>query len=150
MALTDITRSEVAKAIEEIPGAEALKLAPSLRGDKRVAVRFNLAARKASEEVKHEDYSSKFAASDNLKWSLSNDSVADNQQPLGKYDTVDLGASIDLNQRFSIQATVENVTNKLALTEGNIRAAGSGNTNGFFLGRPIFGRHATITAAYKF
>lgn len=73
-----------------------------------------------------------------------------NQQPLGKYDTVDLGASIDLNQRFSIQATVENVTNKLALTEGNIRAAGSGNTNGFFLGRPIFGRHATITAAYKF
>lgn len=73
-----------------------------------------------------------------------------NQQPLGKYDTVDLGASIDLNQRFSIQATVENVTNKLALTEGNIRAVGSGNTNGFFLGRPIFGRHATITAAYKF
>ena len=73
-----------------------------------------------------------------------------NHQPLGKYDTVDLGASIDLNQRFSIQATVENVTNKLALTEGNIRAAGSGNTNGFFLGRPIFGRHATITAAYKF
>ncbi len=74
----------------------------------------------------------------------------ENTQKLGKYDTVDLGASIDLNDRFSIQGTVENVTNKLALTEGNIRQVGQANTNGFFLGRPIFGRHATITAAYKF
>jgi outer membrane receptor protein involved in Fe transport len=74
----------------------------------------------------------------------------ENTQKLGKYDTVDLGASIDVSERFSIQGTVENVTNKLALTEGNIRQVGAGNTNGFFLGRPIFGRHATITAAYKF
>jgi outer membrane receptor protein involved in Fe transport len=73
-----------------------------------------------------------------------------NQQPLGKYDTLDLGASIDLRDNFSIQATVENVTNTLALTEGNIRGAGAGNSNGYFLGRPIFGRHATITASYKF
>ena len=41
----------LAAAIRDIPGAEPLKLAPSLRGDKRVAVRFNLVARKASEEV---------------------------------------------------------------------------------------------------
>ena len=74
----------------------------------------------------------------------------ENQQRLGQYDTLDLGASIDVGQRFSIQATIENVTNTLALTEGNIRTVGSANTNGFFLGRPIFGRHATITAAYKF
>ena len=77
-------QSQVAKAINEIPGAEALKLSPSLRGDKRVAVRFNLEARKASDEAAHEDYSKKFEASDNLKWSLSGDAVADNQQPLGK------------------------------------------------------------------
>lgn len=77
-------QSQMAKAIEEIPGAEALKLAPSLRGDKRVAIRFNMAARKASDEVKHEDYSNKFEASDNLKWSLSSDTVAENQEPLGK------------------------------------------------------------------
>jgi hypothetical protein len=77
-------QDEVAKAVQEIPGAEVLKLAPSLRGDKRVAVRFNLAARKASDDVKHEDYSSKFEASDNLKWSLASDTVAENQQPLGK------------------------------------------------------------------
>jgi len=49
-----------------------------------------------------------------------------------------------------IQASVENVTNTLALTEGNIRTVGSANANGYFLGRPIFGRHATITAAVKF
>jgi hypothetical protein len=67
-----------------IPGAEPLKLAPSLRGDKRVAVRFNLVARKASDEAAHEDYAKKFEASDNLKWSLSSDTVGDNQQPLGK------------------------------------------------------------------
>ena len=74
----------------------------------------------------------------------------ENKQALGKYDTLDLGASIDLNNRISIQATVDNVTNTLALTEGNIRTVGSANANGYFLGRPIFGRHATITAAYKF
>jgi spore germination cell wall hydrolase CwlJ-like protein len=74
----------LAAAIEKIPGAEPLKLSPSMRGDKRVGVRFNLVARKASAEVKPQDYSQKYGASDNLKWSLSNDAVADNQQPLGK------------------------------------------------------------------
>ena len=82
-------RARSPKAIEEIPGAEALKLAPSLRGDKRVAVRFNLAARKASDEATHEEYSKKFEASDNLKWSLSSDTAADNQQPLGKAPVAD-------------------------------------------------------------
>ena len=76
--------NQLAEAIKEIPGAQAIKLAPSLRGDKRVAVRFNLAARKASDDVAHEDYSKKFEVSDNLKWSLSNDTVAENQQPLGR------------------------------------------------------------------
>jgi spore germination cell wall hydrolase CwlJ-like protein len=74
----------LAAAIKSIPGAEAIKLAPSLRGDKRVAVRFNLAARKASDEAAHEDYAKKFEVSENLKWSLSTDSSSNNQQPLGK------------------------------------------------------------------
>jgi hypothetical protein len=74
----------LAAAIEKIPGAEALKLSPSMRGDKRVAVRFNLVARKASADVKPQDYSQKYGASDNLKWSLSGDTVAENEKPLGK------------------------------------------------------------------
>lgn len=77
-------QSQLAQAVKDIPGAEPLKLAPSLRGDKRVAVRFNLVARKASEEASHEDYDKKFEVSDNLKWSLSDNSVAQNQQPLGR------------------------------------------------------------------
>lgn len=75
--------SSLAEAIRDIPGAQPIKLDPSMRGDKRVAVRFNLVARKASDEAKHEDYVQKFEASDNLKYALSSDGVADNQAPLG-------------------------------------------------------------------
>ena len=77
-------QGQLAKAIEDIPGAETIKLAPSLRGDKRVAVRFNLVAREASKDVAPVDYNQKFEVSDNLKYALSSETVAENQQPLGK------------------------------------------------------------------
>ena len=77
-------QGSLAAAIEKIPGAEPLKLSPSMRRDRRVAVRFNLVARSASAQVKAEDYSRKFSASDNLRWSLSGETVSQNQQPLGK------------------------------------------------------------------
>jgi len=76
--------SSVAQAVAKIPGAEAIPLTPSMRGDKRVAVRFNLVARKAADEAVHEDYTKKFEISDNLKYALSGDPAAVNQQPLGK------------------------------------------------------------------
>jgi hypothetical protein len=76
-------QSELAQAIEEIPGAEAIKLAPSMRGDKRVAVRFNLVARKAADEAVHEDYVKKFDASDNLKMMLSGETTSPAEKPLG-------------------------------------------------------------------
>ncbi|MEO7277136.1 MAG: cell wall hydrolase [Sphingomicrobium sp.] len=75
--------AEAIASIDQIPGAEAIKLSPSMRGDKRVAVRFNLIARKASDEVEHEDYTRAFDASDTLKWSLSGDSPATSERPLG-------------------------------------------------------------------
>jgi spore germination cell wall hydrolase CwlJ-like protein len=84
--------SSVAEAIKDIPGAEPMKLAPSMRGDKRVAVRFNLMARKASDDAKHEEYVQKFEASDNLKFALSGDAVAANEAPLGKSQPVTSGA----------------------------------------------------------
>ena len=74
--------TEVARAIEDIPGAQAIKLEPSMRGDKRVAVRFNLTARKASDTAKHEDYVEKVKASDNLRWTLSGGATGD-EKPLG-------------------------------------------------------------------
>jgi hypothetical protein len=55
-----------------------------MRGDKRVAVRFNLAAREASKDVAPVDYEKKFEVSDNLKYALSSETVATSEQPLGK------------------------------------------------------------------
>lgn len=75
---------QLADAIKDIPGAEAIKLTPSMRRDKRVAVRFNLIAREASKDVAPVDYDKTFEVSDNLKYALSSQPVADNQQPLGK------------------------------------------------------------------
>ena len=74
----------VAEAVAEIPGAEALPLKPSMRGDKRVAVRFNLAAREATDKIEHEKYVEKVAASDNLRWVLSGEGApAATEKPLG-------------------------------------------------------------------
>jgi Cell Wall Hydrolase len=75
---------DVAEAIAEIPGAEALPLKPSMRGDKRVSVRFNMAARKATEEVEHKPYVEKVQASDNLRWTLGDGMAAADEKPLGK------------------------------------------------------------------
>ncbi len=80
--------TEVAHAIEDIPGAQAIKLEPSMRGDKRVAVRFNLTARKASDAAKHEVYVEKVQASDNLRWSLGEGASASNEKPLGTSKSV--------------------------------------------------------------
>jgi spore germination cell wall hydrolase CwlJ-like protein len=73
----------VAEAVAEIPGAEALPISPAMRGDKRVAVRFNMVGRKAAEEAPHEDYARKFESSDNLKWALSSEVAAKDEKPLG-------------------------------------------------------------------
>lgn len=77
-------RGQLADAIKDIPGAEAIKLTPSMRRDQRVAVRFNLVAREASKDVAPVDYDKTFEVSDNLKFALSSQPVAENQQPLGK------------------------------------------------------------------
>ena len=71
---------EVAEAIDDIPGAEPIALTPSMRGDKRVAVRFNLAAREASDKAEHKAYVEKFEASDNLRWTLSGGGMASAEQ----------------------------------------------------------------------
>ena len=78
-------QGQLGEAIKDIPGAQALKLEPSMRGDKRVAVRFNLVAREASKDVAPETYTKTFESSDNLKYALSSDAVAEHQQPLGKH-----------------------------------------------------------------
>jgi len=79
--------STVAEAVAEIPGAEAIPLKPSMRGDKRVAVRFNLTAREASDKIEHKKYVETVSASDNLRWVLSGDATAaSKEKPLGAPD----------------------------------------------------------------
>ncbi|MDQ3471689.1 MAG: cell wall hydrolase [Pseudomonadota bacterium] len=68
--------------VEEIPGAEVAKAEPG-----RVAVRFNLSqfnlAREAAEKAPRQPYVEKVAASDNLRWSLS-DEAKSSEVPLGR------------------------------------------------------------------
>jgi spore germination cell wall hydrolase CwlJ-like protein len=79
---------EDAELVAAIPGAEIKNAPPG-----RVSVRLNLeAARKAAIEAPHEDYAKKFDASDNLKWSLSTDTVATDEKPLGKAQTAGVAA----------------------------------------------------------
>lgn len=80
--------SELAEAVETIPGAEAVPLTPAMRRDKLIAVRFNLAAREASDGVKHTEYVEKHKVSDNLRWTLSGAPPAADEKPLGKKTTV--------------------------------------------------------------
>lgn len=71
-------------AITELPGVEAIRLAPSMRGDKRIALRFTLTGRKAADDAQHKDYGDTFKASDNLRWTLSGETASASEQPLGK------------------------------------------------------------------
>ncbi|HWW56272.1 MAG TPA: TonB-dependent receptor [Sphingopyxis sp.] len=70
-----------------------------------------------------------------------------NLQKLPSYDTLDLGAAVKFD-RFEIQATANNLTNTLALTEGNARIIGT--TGGSVIARANFGRSFQATAIYRF
>jgi len=92
-AALSIDRSKVAptlaaaqaEAVAEIPGAQALPTVLTKRGERQVAIRFNLAAREAVEKTVHKDYVEKVEASDNLRWSLSGGGMASAvDKPLGK------------------------------------------------------------------
>jgi spore germination cell wall hydrolase CwlJ-like protein len=69
-------------AIAAIPGAEELGTVPG-DGDGRVAIRFNIAARKAVENAPHVAYVEKVEASDNLRWSLGDTMAKPDAKPLG-------------------------------------------------------------------
>ena len=70
-----------------------------------------------------------------------------NLQKLPSYDTLDLGAAIKLD-RMEFQIVVNNLTNTLALTEGNARIVGT--TGGSVIARSSFGRSFQATGVYRF
>jgi len=67
------------------------------------------------------------------------------------YGVVGLGGMINITPRLVLNISVDNVTNKLGLTEGNPR---QGNTqslvNGYFYARGITGTNALGSLSYKF
>jgi spore germination cell wall hydrolase CwlJ-like protein len=75
---------EAEEAVIEIPGAELLVEGEPKTDSDRVAIRFNLAARKAVEEAPKVPYVEKVKASDNLRWTLSGSLVEAQEKPLGQ------------------------------------------------------------------
>jgi outer membrane receptor protein involved in Fe transport len=74
-----------------------------------------------------------------------------NLQVLPKYYTLDVGASLMLKNGMEVAFTGTNVTNTLAITEGNSRVVGSGvAAGGVFLGRPLFGADYQVSLKMKF
>ena len=74
-----------------------------------------------------------------------------NTQSLPAYRTLDLGAAADCKNGFSVQVTGTNVTNTVAITEGNPRVVGSGiGAGNVFLGRPLFGANYQLSLLLRF
>lgn len=74
-----------------------------------------------------------------------------NLQPLPSYATLDIGVSFIMKNGLELRLTGTNVTNTLAITEGNSRVVGSGvDTGGVFLGRPLFGPDYQASVKMKF
>jgi len=74
-----------------------------------------------------------------------------NTQRLPAYHTLDLGVVANLKNGVSVQLTGTNVTNTLAITEGNPRVVGSGiGAGNVFLGRPLFGANYQLSVAMSF
>ncbi|WP_325342784.1 TonB-dependent receptor [Xylophilus sp.] len=71
-----------------------------------------------------------------------------NLQRLPSYDTLDAGVRFNRGN-WEFQLTGTNLTNELALTEGNPRISGSA-TSSAIIGRALFGRAAQATLKYFF
>jgi len=74
----------------------------------------------------------------------------ENEQRLPSYDTLDLGFTADFRNQWALRVMAINVTDELALTEGNTRVIGSGVTDNVFLGRPLDGRSIETSVTYRF
>jgi len=85
-------------------------------------------------------------------WTHVGDRFSDieNQQKLPSYDTLDLGAIAYIGYNWELRVTATNITDELALTEGNTRVLGSGVTDNVFLGRPLEGRNFETSLTFRF
>ncbi|MBA2934003.1 TonB-dependent receptor [Sphingomonas sp. CGMCC 1.13654] len=72
-----------------------------------------------------------------------------NAQLLPRFWKWDAGLSLDMTPRLRLQATADNITNAIGLTEGNPRMLGAQGTGAIFA-RPILGRSVELSARYGF
>ncbi len=72
-----------------------------------------------------------------------------NGQVLPAYDTWDIGASAHVGDHWEFTLSGRNVTDEIALTEGNARVIGNATSGGVFMGRPIEGASWQVSAAYR-
>jgi hypothetical protein len=72
-------------------------------------------------------------------------------QPLGSFYELGAGLIANVFDHYEFRVQGSNLTNQIALTEGNARKFGvETGVGGVILGRPIEGREVNITAKYKF
>jgi len=72
-----------------------------------------------------------------------------NGQVLPAYTTWDLGANLRVGEHWEFALNGRNVTDEIALTEGNARVIGNATSAGVFMGRPIEGASYQVSAAYR-
>jgi iron complex outermembrane recepter protein len=73
----------------------------------------------------------------------------ENNQLLPHFYQLDAGVSVEVMERIRLQATANNLTDEIGLTEGNPRIIGS-QGSGPILARPILGRSFRFSASYSF
>ena len=73
-----------------------------------------------------------------------------NQQPLGSYYDIAVGASADIGNHWSLLLRGTNVTNEIGITEGNARLFGFASGGGVILARSIQGREMNFQVKYRF
>jgi outer membrane receptor protein involved in Fe transport len=72
-------------------------------------------------------------------------------QPLGSYNMLSAGLVADIGERWQFRVQGTNLTNTLALTEGNARVTGGAvGVGDVVLARPYDGREVNFTVGYNF
>ncbi|RDS86147.1 TonB-dependent receptor [Dyella psychrodurans] len=72
------------------------------------------------------------------------------QQPLGSYYDLAIGAIANIGQNWMLTLRGTNMTNQIGVTEGNARLFGFASGGGVILARSIEGREVNFQAKYKF
>jgi iron complex outermembrane recepter protein len=72
-----------------------------------------------------------------------------NEQQLPRFYKWDAGVIVSIDKRIDLQASVDNITDEIGLTEGNPRTIGAQGT-GVILARPILGRSFRFSVGYRF